>query len=270
MDLLQAFLLGLLQGITEFLPVSSSGHLALGRALFDSELAPGITFEIVVHFGSFCSISVYYRERLLHILKDLFKHMSPSKIKTGEYLENESVRLSGYILLSMIPAGIVGFTMKEEIEQLFINPVLVSFLLIVTGMLLFFTRYMKRLDSHNNAVKSFLIGIAQAFAILPGISRAGSTISAALFLRIGREEAANFSFLMVLPILAGAMLKEMVDLFEAGIQLGMMPLAVGFLTSFLSGYAALTYLIILLKKDKFHYFSYYCWFIGITGVIYFY
>jgi len=270
MDLLQAFLLGLLQGITEFLPVSSSGHLALGRVLFDSELAPGITFEIVVHFGSFCSITVYYRKRLITIIKDLFQHLTPSRIQSGEYLENESVRLSGYILLSMIPAGIIGFTLKEEIEQIFVDPVMVSFFLIVTGFLLFLTKFMKNLDSHNGAFKSFLIGIAQAFAILPGISRAGSTISTALFLRIGRDEAANFSFLMVLPILAGAMLKEILDLLEAGVQLGMMPLAVGFFTSFIAGYAALSYLIILLKRDKFHYFSYYCWFIGVTGMIYFY
>src|SRR6056297_1578186 len=101
MDLLQAFLLGLLQGITEFLPVSSSGHLALGRALFDSEIAPGITFEIVVHFGSFCSIAVYYRKKLQEIFRDIFINLKPAAIRSGEFSKNEHVRLSGYILLSM-------------------------------------------------------------------------------------------------------------------------------------------------------------------------
>jgi len=111
MDLLQAFLLGLIQGLTEFLPVSSSGHLALGRALLGSEIAPGITFEIVVHFGSFCSIAVYYRNKLSEICSDIFRNLKLSAVRSGEFSTNENVRLSGYILLSMIPAGVVGFTM---------------------------------------------------------------------------------------------------------------------------------------------------------------
>lgn len=269
MDLLQAFLLGLIQGITEFLPVSSSGHLALGRALFGSEIAPGITFEIVVHFGSFCSIAVYYRKKLGEIFSDVFRNLKPSAIRSGEFSKNQHVRLSGYILISMIPAGIIGFTLKDQIEEIFINPLLVSFLLIITGLLLFLTRFAKQLTKTNNAWKSIVIGLAQSFAILPGISRSGSTISTALFLKIDRESAANFSFLMVLPVLAGAMLKEVLDLFELGVAVGMSPLVVGFITSFLSGYAALTYLIILLKRDKFHLFAYYCWSVGAIGIFYF-
>ncbi|MGF1670365.1 MAG: undecaprenyl-diphosphate phosphatase [Balneolaceae bacterium] len=269
MDLLQAFLLGLLQGITEFLPVSSSGHLALGRALLGTELAPGITFEIVVHFGSFCSIAVYYRKMIGEILSDLFRNLNLSAIQSGEFSKNKNVLLSGYILISMIPAGIVGFTLKEQIEEIFMNPLLVSVLLLVTGLLLFLTRFIKNLTQNNNVWKSLLIGFAQAFAILPGISRSGSTISTALFLKINRENAANFSFLMVLPVLAGAMLKEMLDLYEVGVITGALPLTVGFFTSFISGYLALTYLIILLKKDKFHVFAYYCWIVGISGIIYF-
>ncbi len=271
MDLIQAILLGLLQGITEFLPVSSSGHLALARAFLGSEIMPGITFEIVVHFGSFCSIAVYYRRTLITMISDILKSFSPSGIQEKRYITDYNTRLAYVILLSMIPAMIVGFTLKDPIEGLFLNPVFVSSMLLITGTFLFSTKFFGRPDKDVNASRGLLMGVAQSFAILPGISRSGFTISVGLFSGISRANVANFSFLMVLPVLAGAMLLELIEIMETGIETAaVLSLAAGFLTSFISGYFALKYLIILLKKEKFHYFAYYCWGLGIFGIIFFF
>lgn len=270
MDIITSILMGILQGVTEFLPVSSSGHLALARAFFETDIAPGITFEIVVHFGSFCSIAVYYRKEIQKILTDLFGSFSPDGIRTQKYKECASTRLSLIILLSMIPAMIIGFTLKDAIEELFMNPVFVSSMLLITGTLLFSTRFVKNPDKDVDAKRGFLMGVAQAFAILPGISRSGSTISTGLFTGINREKVANFSFLMVLPVLAGAMLLEILEVMEDGIEsLAVMSLVAGFFASFLAGYYSLKYLIILLKREKFHYFAFYCWAVGVFGLIYF-
>jgi undecaprenyl-diphosphatase len=270
LDLLQAILLGILQGITEFLPVSSSGHLALARALIGREIVPGITFEIVVHFGSFCSIVVYFRHKIAEILNDLFQSFSVSGLREKEFIHNKNARFSYIILLSMIPAMIVGFTLKEPIEQLFLNPVFVSAMLLVTGTLLFITKFTKNLPNDVDAKRGLLMGVAQACAILPGISRSGSTIATGLYTGINRDSVANFSFLMVLPVLAGAMLLEVLEVIEAGIAIeAVLSLVAGFFASFISGYFALKYLIILLKREKFHYFSYYCWAVGVAGLLLF-
>jgi undecaprenyl-diphosphatase len=270
MDLIQSILLGILQGITEFLPVSSSGHLALARALIGQNLEPGITFEIVVHFGSFCSIVVYYRKLITEIITDLFKALTSASLKEGHFMKDESVRFSFFILLSMIPAMIIGFTLKETVEQLFLNPFFVSIMLIVTGTILFSTRFVKNPQKEVNGWRALLMGVAQAMAIIPGISRSGSTISVGLFSGVNRNSVANFSFLMVLPVLAGAMMLEVKEVAGTGIQSAeVTALFAGFLASFLSGYLALTYLIKILKREKFHYFAYYCWAIGIAGVFYF-
>ncbi len=271
MDIIQAILLGLLQGITEFLPVSSSGHLALGRALLGRDLEPGITFEIVVHFGSFCSIVLYYHKKIEEILSDLFKSFSPSGIASKRYITDANTRFSYIILLSMIPAGIVGFTMKEAIEALFLNPFFVSCMLLITGSLLFGTKFVGNPPKDVNAGRGLLMGVAQAIAILPGMSRSGTTISVGLFSGISRDKVANFSFLMVLPVLAGAMLLEVLELRQTGIEsAAVVSLFVGFLTSFISGYFALKYLIIILKREKLHYFAFYCWTVGIVGIFYFF
>jgi undecaprenyl-diphosphatase len=271
LGIIEAVLLGILQGITEFLPVSSSGHLALARAIIARDLETGITFEIVVHFGSFCSIAVYYRSLLGEILSDLFKSLTPKALKSGRLFKDENSRLSMIILLSMIPAMVVGFTLKDTIEEAFLNPFFVSIMLLVTGALLYSTKFIKSPEKDVNANRGFWMGVAQAFAILPGISRAGSTISLGLLMGVDRDKVANFSFLMVLPVLAGAMLLEVVDLISLGeIQVPVMSLAVGYFTSFISGYFALSYLIKLLKRKKFHYFAFYCWAVGIIGMIAFY
>jgi len=271
LGLIEAILLGLLQGITEFLPVSSSGHLVLARALTGTNIEPGITYEIVVHFGSFCSITVYYRKLIFEIIQDLFKSLTPAAIKDKRFMRDENTKLSLIIILSMFPAMIVGFTLKDVIENAFLNPFFVSFMLLVTGSILYSTKFIGQPVKDVNASRGFWMGVAQAFAIIPGISRSGSTISLGLLLGIDRDKVANFSFLMVLPVLAGAMLLEILDLIEIGyVLIPISSLIAGFLTSFIAGYLALSYLIKLLKRDKFYYFSFYCWAVGIAGIIYFY
>ncbi|MEQ9309875.1 MAG: undecaprenyl-diphosphate phosphatase [Balneolaceae bacterium] len=270
MDILQSFLLGLIQGLTEFLPISSSGHLALGRYFLGADTEVGITFEVVVHFGTLCSIVIYYKTELANLIKAGFGFLaSPSTKK-----DDPDVRVILFILVSMIPAMIIGFTMEDQIEDLISNPVVVCGLLIVTGLILFLTKFAKSSSGDVTFGKSILIGIAQAFAILPGISRSGSTISMALYLGISRENAANFSFLMVIPVIGGAMLLKTVEVVEVyvatgALEIGIASLIVGFLTSFISGYYALKYLIIILKKKGFHYFAYYCWIVGAVGLVYF-
>lgn len=267
MDILQSFLLGLIQGLTEFLPISSSGHLALGRYILGSDTEMGITFEVVVHFGTLCSIVIYYKTEILNLIKALFRFIkSPAEAKS-----EKDVKVIGFILISMIPAFIVGFTLKDYIEDIFMNPILVCGMLIVTGVILYLTKFSKNPVGEVTTKKAFMIGLAQAFAMIPGISRSGSTISTSLYLGVSREEAANFSFLMVIPVIAGAMILEMGEVFEVGISNSQISsLLVGFFTAFISGYYALKYLIIILKKQGFHYFAYYCWLVGGGGLIYFF
>ncbi len=266
MDILQSFLLGLIQGLTEFLPISSSGHLALGRFFLGADTEVGITFEVVVHFGTLCSIVIYYKKELYDLIKAGFSFLGAPAAKK----DDPQVKVILFILVSMIPALIVGFTLKDYVEEIFMTPVFVCGMLIVTGFILFMTKFAKDPQGEVTLGKSFLIGIAQAFAMIPGISRSGSTISTALYLGIKREDAANFSFLMVIPVIAGAMLLQMGEAIETGINSSeIISLVVGFFTAFISGYYALKYLIIILKKKGFHYFAYYCWVVGVAGLGYF-
>lgn len=226
----------------------------------------GITFEVVVHFGTLLSIVIYYRELLLRLIKSGFAFLaSPSAKK-----DDPDVKTIGFILVSMIPAFIVGFTLKDYVEEVFSDPLFVSGMLMVTGVILFLTKFSKQPDGKITLGKSFLIGLAQAFAMIPGISRSGSTISTSLYLGISREEAANFSFLMVIPVIGGAMLLQLKEMFEVGVSDAQITsLLVGFFTAFISGYYALKYLIIILKKRGFHYFAYYCWLVGGIGLVWF-
>lgn len=270
MEFIDSFLLGLIQGLTEFLPISSSGHLVLGRALLSNNLEKGITFEVVVHFGTLCSILLYYHEELTGIVRSLVDlATSPGRFREKR-LEDPNIALSGYILLSMIPAMIVGFTMKDLIEDVFLNPVTVCIMLLVTGGVLFATRFRRRFPNRIGTGSSLAIGIAQALAILPGISRSGATISLGLYLGVKREEVANFSFLMVIPVIAGAMVMQLREMAQLGIRFdAAFDLAVGFVTAFVSGYFALKYLIVMLKTRGIHPFAWYCWAVGAAGLIYF-
>lgn len=262
MEFIQALLLGLLQGLTEFLPVSSSGHLALAQSLFGMDVSSGVVFEIVVHFGTLCSIMLYYQKEILGLLKALPLWLSPKKAMASP---DGSMIL--WILLSMIPAMVVALFFKDTIEAWFANPVFVSLMLLVTGTILFFTQFQKEGQAVLGPRNAFSIGLAQAFAILPGISRSGSTISMALFLGMNKKDAANFSFLMVIPVIGGAMILAVKDLMEGGeASTQLLPLLIGFLASFGSGYVALKFLINLLRTKGIHAFAWYCWGVGLLSL----
>lgn len=265
MELIHALYLGLLQGLTEFLPVSSSGHLSLAQALFGMNVSTGVIFEIVVHFGTLCSIVLYYRQIIAKLFVAIPIWRSPK-----EAMQHPEAKLIAYILISMVPAMVIAFLFKDQIEQWFSNPIIVSSMLILTGFILFGTKFQTDGKQELSEKKSFAIGLAQAFAMLPGISRSGSTISMALFLGMKREDAANFSFLMVIPVISGAMILAMKDLSESSnMNAELAPLFVGFITSFISGFLALKLLIGMLKKHGIYPFAWYCWSIGTASLIWF-
>ncbi len=269
MEYFVSFLLGLLQGVTEFLPISSSGHLVFAEALLGHSPGQGITFEVVIHFGTLCSILIYYRKKLADIVRSWCKFVRADSQK-AQYKSDSNLKLTAFVIISMIPAAIIGLLFEEEIETIFMNPDMVSWMFLATGTILMLTYLRKTFPNHLNYKNTFLIGIAQAIAILPGISRSGSTISTALYLGVKREEAADFSFLMVIPVIAGAMLLEVGDLIETGISTAdLIGLTIGFITAFVSGYYALKYLIIILKSKGIYPFGWYCWALGIFGLLYF-
>ncbi len=256
MDLWDSFLLGLIQGITEFLPISSSGHLVLAQALLGIESDHGITFEVVVHFGSLCSILFFYREDVAELVRGGFSLLR-NPLKPGP---KEEMVL--FVLLSMIPALLIGLLLKDQVEAVFDSPVWVCCMLLITGAILFSTRFAPHGTRRLSARSALGMGLAQAVAILPGISRSGSTIAAGQHLGLSREESARFSFLMVIPVIAGAMVLELKDLGGATSAHSWSVLAVGFFTSALSGYFALRFLIHLIRRRGIQMFAWYCWLVG--------
>lgn len=270
MDLIESFLLGVLQGVTEFLPVSSSGHLVLAQELLQRNLDQGITFEVVVHFGSLFSIAIFFRERIFEIIKTVWNFLIVPSEWSKNWKEQYNVRFVFYVVLSMIPAAFVGFMMKDYIEAAFSNPMLVSVMLLVTGGILWSTKYQSDGTKMVTPLRGFIMGLSQAFAVIPGISRSGTTITTGVWLGMKKSEVADFSFLMLLPILGGAMILEFKEMLETGMaDQPVAELTVAFFASLISGLIALKYLIKLFKGKSLHYFSYYCWAVGIFGIIYF-
>ncbi len=258
-ELLKAIVLGVVQGLTEFLPVSSSGHLELAKFFLqdDSLAEESMLMTVVLHAATALSTIVIFRKDIAEIFRGLF-----------QFKMNEDWHFALKIIVSMIPAAIVGIVFEEQIEQLFSqNILLVGVMLLVTGALLFLADRAKRTDknvSYNNAL---LIGIAQAIAILPGISRSGATISTAVLLNIDREKAARFSFLMVVPLIFGKMAKDILsgDLSQSTDDFTL--LAAGFAAAFLTGLVACTWMIQLVKSSKLTYFSIYCFIVGILAIV---
>jgi undecaprenyl-diphosphatase len=270
MTLFQSFILGLIQGITEFLPVSSSGHLVLVGALMSKSFNLKLIFEVVTNFGTLCSILVYYRSKIADIIRSWVQIFRSSQSLMQQYKADANLRLTWYIFLSMIPAGIIGFLFQDEIQQYMLKPIPVSIMLLITGTILFLTRFRHSFPRHIKSDSAVLIGLAQACAILPGISRLGSTISTGIYLWIDRKEVIDFSFLMVIPVSVGAMLLELKDAAVAGgTDSGTLSLIIGFFTAFIVGYFALKYFIILIRNKGIHLFAWYCWAVGIAGLIYF-
>lgn len=257
MDWIQALILGLLQGLTEFLPVSSSGHIELGKAILNTDIEKSLSFTIVVHGATVLSTIIVFRRDLKDLIGDFFK-----------FKWNESTQYIFKIFLSMIPVIIVGLFAREEIEQLFTADVrFVGFMLLITSTLLFFTIWAKTKTKDITFKNSILIGISQALAIIPGISRSGATITTGLFLGIDRKKIAGFSFLMVLIPIIGQNLLYIIkgDIVTGDIKAS--SLLIGFVAAFLSGLLACKWMLRIVQKGKLIYFAGYCLIIGIIAIV---
>ena len=258
-----AILLGIIQGLTEFLPVSSSGHLEITTFIlehFGSEGLPeeNILMTVVLHGATALSTLFIFRDEVAQIFRGLL-----------QFKWNKEFQFSLKIIISMVPAAVVGVLFDEQIDALFGGRILlVGSMLIVTGLLLFIADKAKNTTQSVSFGQSLIIGIAQAIAILPGISRSGATISTSVILGIDREKAARFSFLMVVPLIFGKMAKDILSGEMASESAALIPLIAGFVAAFITGLIACKWMISLVKKSQLKYFSYYCFTIGILAIIF--
>ena len=264
MEWWEAGLLGLLQGLTEFLPVSSSAHLVLGQELLGIEEQGDILFEVFVHLGTALSIVTLYAGRLKTIVGDTFRVVSRSPM---HWFSGTEERLGMLIVLTMIPTGIVYLLLEDPIEAAFTNLRLVLVMLLVTGLLLLLTARKRNTSGELTSWKALLIGVAQSAAFLPGISRSGATICTALYQNVRPQLAADFSFLMAVPVILAASLVKGLDLLDASMQTALLPLAVGTLVAYISGIFAIKIVLGFVRRGRLHYFAYYCFGIGILGLI---
>ncbi len=263
MDILDAVILGIIQGLTEFLPVSSSGHLELGKAILGSNSMPeeSLLFTVILHFATALSTMVIFRKDIFEIFTGMFKG-----IKTRTW--TEEAKFSTKIIVSMIPAVIIGYKYERVFEQLFGNNILlVGTMLIVTAILLILADRAKKTHKKVSLRDSFIIGIAQGVAMLPGISRSGATISISVLLGIDKTKAARFSFLMVVPLIFGKIAKDILEGQIDYTSSNFTYISAGFIAAFISGLFACTWMIKIVKQSKLTYFAIYCVVVGITAII---
>lgn len=274
MEWFEAVLLGLIQGLTEFLPVSSSGHLEIGKVLLGVETSDDLLFTTMVHAATVLSTILVFRKQIWDLLKGFFTGLKDWKIVKDEkgcrYLScNDQTDYLLKIALSMIPILIVGVFFKDQVEGLFGSIYVVGAALVATAMLLFFSDYASRpgrksifpANEYRNGLsywQAFAVGLGQAFAVIPGLSRSGTTISTGLICGVRRESMAQFSFLMVLVPILGETFLEIVGGEFGASSVGMLPLVLGFVSAFLSGLFACKVMIALVKKAKLSWFALYC------------
>lgn len=259
MSTLEAIILGIIQGLTEFLPVSSSGHLELGKAILGDDSLPeeSLMFTVVLHFATALSTIVIFRKDIADLFKGLF-----------QFKWNDETQFSLKIIVSMIPAAVVGVLFNDQIEALFSQRiVLVGAMLLVTGVLLFLADRAKNTDKNVSYLNAIIIGLAQAIAILPGISRSGATISTSVLLGIDRERAARFSFLMVVPLIFGKMAKDVMDGGIAEASFEVVPMIAGAVAAFIAGLLACRWMIALVRQSQLKYFSVYCFIVGAIAIV---
>lgn len=260
MDTLDAIILGIIQGLTEFLPVSSSGHLELGKAILGDNSMPeeSLLFTVVLHFATALSTLVVFRKDVWEIIRGLLR-----------FKWNEESQFSLKIIISMVPAVLVGLFFEEQLEAFFGGNIqFVGFMLIITAILLYFADKAKDTTKKVTFGTAFIIGISQAIAMLPGISRSGATISTSVLLGVDKTKAARFSFLMVVPLIFGKMAKDALsgELNFASDQT--VAMGAGFVAAFIAGLAACTWMIQLVKKSKLSYFAIYCLLVGLIAIGY--
>lgn len=262
MEWFEALILGLIQGLTEYLPVSSSGHLTIGATLFGMNGEENLSFTVAVHVATVLSTCVILWKEIVWLFKDLF-----------QWKWNEGTKYIVNILISMIPVAVVGLLFKDTVEEIFGSGLLVvGVCLLITATLLAFAYFAKpRQREHISPLHAFVIGIAQAIAVLPGLSRSGSTIATGLLLGNKKEKLAQFSFLMVIPPILGEALLDVKDMMEVGVSatmagLSTSALVIGFLAAFISGCLACKWMINIVKKGKLIWFAIYCALVGILAI----
>ena len=256
MSWFEALILGLVQGLTEFLPVSSSGHLEIGKVLFGVDHESGFAFTVAVHGATVLSTLVVFRRELISLIGGALK-----------FRYNDETRYLLMLVWSMIPVGIAGFLLKDSIESLFTgNLILVGAMLLVTAGLLFATTFFTDRGREMTFGKALIIGLAQALAVIPGISRSGATISTGMILGIDRSRVAEFSFLMVLLPVIGANLVEFIGSGGGPGSANTLVIVIGFAAAFLSGLVACRVMIALVKKSRLWWFSIYCLVVGVISI----
>ncbi len=260
MDIIDSIILGIIQGLTEFLPVSSSGHLEIGKAILGDNSVPkeSLMFTVMLHFATALSTIVVFRKDIFSILKGLLF-----------FKWNDDTKFISKIVVSMIPAVVVGLFFEEQLESLFGgNILLVGCMLIVTAILLFLADKAKNTNKKVSFKNAFIIGISQAVAMIPGISRSGATISTSVLLGNDKTKAARFSFLMVVPLIFGKIAK---DVFSGELSFenhNITALSLGFFAAFISGLFACTWMMALVKKSKLSYFAIYCVVVGLIAILF--
>ncbi|AGB40707.1 undecaprenyl-diphosphatase UppP [Halobacteroides halobius DSM 5150] len=252
MSLIKVIILGAVQGLTEFLPVSSSGHLVLFRSLLGLE--KNIVLNVFLHFGTLLAVCIVYWDDVLDIITFKPKYR----------------KFTIYLILGSVPAGVIGILFEDFITSLF-TPTAVGFMLLITGLLLWLSDKFDGTDrkmEEMNLMDALVVGSAQAFAIIPGISRSGSTIVGGLFRGLERKLAAKYSFLLSVPVIAGATLLKTLDLVKVGVgEESITYLVVGTLTAMIVGYLAIKLLLKLINQEKLSIFAYYCWILGVITII---
>lgn len=257
-EIIKSILLGVVQGVAEFLPVSSSGHIEIFKALFHLDFGKdNLLFTSIIHGATVLSTIVVFRKDIIEISKDVLK-----------FEMNKSTKFVLYIIVSMLPVLVVGLFFKNFVEQFFNqNILLVGCMLLLTGLLLLLTKYVKVKEKNISYGNAFIIGLAQAISVLPGISRSGATISTGLLLGIDKSKMAKFSFLMVIPPILGAMLLDLKDFVEQGAStISSGELTGGFLAAFITGLLACQIMIKIVKQGKIQYFAYYCFLVGVIAI----
>jgi len=266
-QILTGIIIGTVQGLTEFLPVSSSAHLVFMHEL--TGFAPNLAFDTVLHIGSLVAVIGYFWKDVVQLLKSFVSSLMdiPRRQFKKEIKEDQFKKLTWFIIIGTIPAGLAGIFLEDFFESLFSDITAVAFFLLITGFLLWGSERTSKRTLKKSSLKemniknSLLIGIAQAFAIMPGISRSGATISTGLFLGLERDLAARYSFLLSIPAILGAALVQVKDIIT-GLDINASAFIAGFIAAAISGYLAIKLMLKLVKERSLLFFAYYCWIVG--------
>lgn len=263
MEIVNSVILGAIQGATEFIPVSSSGHLILARDLLNLEVDYSLAFDAVLQFATTFAVLVYFRRDIFNLIKNFFKFI------LGKNIEQKDSVLLKAVIFGTIPAVIIGFFIEDFMDTIFRSSILVAMSLIVGGLIMFFAEKFSKQNLDLNIKRGIGIGFFQALALVPGFSRSGMTISGGLFLGLKREEATRFAFILAFPVLLGAGLKKFLDLSSLGLlnSIGFELLA-GSVTSFLVGLLAIHFLVTFLRKNTMNVFVYYRFILALIVLIF--